>query len=150
MSSNTLLNGPELRMRTSWRFEVASPCVWTGRRTCWRTVCWLLFSPRKLTYIQNCISKSLVWTYSGKDGERPSDIGGACEPAGAARRCAATGSQLVEIWKKQKFFSSTTSTFELSDSIVAWCRGLAQTWGRSGTKLLSPNRALGLEIPSEF
>lgn len=140
MSSNTLLllvNGPELRMRSVWHSEVASSGVWTGRRTCWLdTASAVFFQPRKLTYIQNYIVPGLNIQRKG-----PKKVECYWPLHGRKREERASLQLLCFNWSKfgrSRSFFSTTSTFELSDSIVVWCKGLAQKWGQAGTNLLPP------------
>lgn len=82
------------------------------------------------------------------DGKQSTVNDSARDAAGGETYVATTVFKLIEIWKKQKFFP-TTSTFELSDSIVVFYRGLAQIWERAWTNL-STNCVFEMDITFQF
>lgn len=94
----------------------------------------LFFSlPQQLSHA-GCGNKTSLATGKGALNGDESTASDGARHAAEGRTHVARSAALkhIEFWKKQKFFPpTTTSTFELSDSIVVLCRGLTQTWGRA-------------------
>lgn len=129
--------------------------VWTGRRTCWPGCgrksgivcdCFLKTNTRRTRIFKPSIwqikhfgweTVENHWQRSGRSGRT------------AGKHCNDSVFQLIEIWKKQKFFFPTTSTFELSDSFVVFCKGLAQIWERAWISLPT-NCAFLIDIAFTF
>lgn len=132
-----------LRMRLTWHFEVASMgCLnrkadmlvglleKIGHR--------LLFFSSLKNYLKQDLELKRLWLqektlWTGTSQSTASD--GARHAAEERTHVASAALKQIEFWKKQKFFPPTTSTFELSYSIVVFCRGLSQIWRRAWSNL---------------
>lgn len=110
-----------------------------------------VFFPKTNTHLNPVYLPSIVWELK-KRGRETVDSQWQCTGRSgrtAVKRCNDSVFKLVEIWKKQKFFFPTTSTFELSETIVVFCKGPAQLWGRAWTNLPS-NCAFQTDVTFNF